>query len=115
MSTESLVGRHIQRLPHGRVCVITADEPSRVRVKDTFWHGWVSKARLKYNWRFVDASQPVNVFSADREREGSCNGCQRRDDPVVYVVQLSWTSIRLCQECAWATVKNLTTVLRQLP
>ena len=34
-----------------------------------------------------------------RVQMGSCNACQRRDDPFVTVIELRTTSFRLCSRC----------------
>lgn len=42
----------------------------------------------------------ITVTVQKRVIAGSCNGCQRRDDEKVYLVDLKTCSIRLCDKCA---------------
>lgn len=41
----------------------------------------------------------VEVTKSKRSLDGSCNGCQRRDEETVYVIEFKTTVIRLCSDC----------------
>ena len=55
----------------------------------------------------------IRVYPASVLDEGSCNACQRRDDPTVYVVSLRSCSFRLCAACAHAVIGDLKHCVRK--
>lgn len=57
-------------------------------------------------------SPEISVYAGAREHEGSCNGCQRRDNPTVFVVRLSSISIRVCADCARVVLAGLKTAVK---
>lgn len=46
-----------------------------------------------------------------REQDGSCNGCQTREEDTVYIVSLPSICVRVCRKCANDLVKKLTFTL----
>lgn len=54
----------------------------------------------------------ISVYAGAREHEGSCNGCQRRDNPTVFVVRLPSISIRVCADCARVVMAGLKTAVK---
>lgn len=61
----------------------------------------------------LDHPPVIHVYPADVDFEGSCNACQRRDDPTVYVVSLRSISVRLCATCAHAVIGDLKDCMRK--
>lgn len=41
----------------------------------------------------------ISVRKSIRQIDGSCSGCQRRDEDEVYVVELASTIFRVCRDC----------------
>lgn len=52
-------------------------------------------------------SDPITVLAGSRMEHGSCNGCQRRDKRLVFVIECPTIAIRVCEDCADSLVKQL--------
>lgn len=52
-------------------------------------------------------SDMVSCAWSNRELDGSCNVCQRRDDPKVILVTLPTMSFRVCGACAALLLSKL--------
>ena len=46
-----------------------------------------------------------------RQQEGSCNSCQRKDQEIVILVELTTVSFRVCNKCANEFAEKMTALL----
>ena len=46
-----------------------------------------------------------------RQQEGSCNSCQRKDQEIVILVELTTVSFRVCNKCANELAEKMTALL----